>query len=170
MLDGLTVPEVTFYVALLGALVTLGNGAVGRKHENDARRRDLYSKAYQSALEWCEGVYRVRRRKPDRSQDYDLVEHFHALQEKIAFYEGWLSTESIDLGQAYRELLRAVRKECEPLLQDAWSRDGRPPTEPRPDDEADPDVRAAKSAFCDAVRRHMSPWWNPAKPDPFDED
>jgi hypothetical protein len=133
--------------------------AVGRKRENDARRRDLYSNAYRAALEWCEGVYRVRRRKPDGTQDHELVERFHDLQERIAFHEGMLSTESEELGKAFGELLQAVMSECKPLLQLAWGQPGRAPSDPTPDDEKNPDLREAKASFCRAVRKHMAPWW-----------
>jgi hypothetical protein len=51
--------------------------------------------------------------------------------------------------------------ECQPLLKDAWSRPGRAPTDPTPDDEQHPDLNGAKERFCQAVRRHTAPWWNP---------
>jgi hypothetical protein len=150
-----------------GITATLGLGgtvylnAVGRKRENDARQRDLYSNAYRSALEWCEAVYRVRRRKPDGSQDYELVERFHDLQERIAYYEGMLSIESAQLGRAYRIFRDAVKAECLPLITEAWSCPGRQPSEPTPDDEKHPDLVLARERFCAEVREHTAPWWNP---------
>jgi hypothetical protein len=145
--------------ATLGLFGVIYLNTVGRKRENDARRRDLYSCAYRAGLEWCEGVYRVRRRKPDGTQDHELIERFHDLQERIAFHEGMLSTESADLGKAYSAFLRAVMSECKPLLKDAWSQPGRSPTDPTPDDEKNPDLKEAKAGFCQAVRKHMTPWW-----------
>jgi hypothetical protein len=157
----LATPNAVLYGAVVAGVVAIVNSAVGRKNEHDDRRREQYAGAYRAALEWCEAVYRVRRRNPDGSQDHDIVERLHDLQERIAFYEGWLSTESESLGRAYGDFLRAVLAECEPLLKDAWSRLGRPPTEPKPEDEKSPDLSDAKAAFCEAVRRHMRPWWNP---------
>jgi hypothetical protein len=157
----LTAADGALYAAILAAAVAIVNSAVGRKREDENRRREMYSNAYRAALEWCEAVYRVRRRKPDGSQDYELVERFHELQERIAFYEGWLCTESEDLGRCYGEFRRSVMTECEPLLQDAWSRAGRRPTDPTPDAEKHPDVSQAKADFAQAVRTHMAPWWNP---------
>lgn len=147
---------ITATFALFGAIYL---NAVGRKRDNDARRRDLYSNAYRAALEWCEGVYRVRRRKADGTQDHELIERFHDLQERIAFHEGMLGTESEGLGKAYGELLGAVMGECKTLLQLAWAEPGRAPSDPTPDDEKSPDLREAKATFCRAVRKHMTPWW-----------
>ena len=146
----------------LAAIIAIYLNAVGRNRENDARRRDLYSNAYRAALEWQEAVYRVRRRNPDGSQDYELVAHFHDLQERIAYYEGWLSIESASLGTAYRKFLDDVMGQCQPMLQDAWSRPGRPPTQPTLTDENCPDLDASKADFCLAVRDHLSPWWKPS--------
>ena len=147
--------------AVLAAAVAIYLNAAGRKQDSDSRRRDLYSNAYRAALEWAEGVYRVRRRNPDGSDDRELVARFHDLQERIAYHEGWLSIESESLGKAYQTFVRGVMAECRPLLQDAWSRPGRPPTEATPGDEKHPDLSASKTVFTRAVRDHMAPWWNP---------
>jgi hypothetical protein len=157
----LTAPEGALYAAVIAGLVAIGNSAAGRVHEQNTRRRDLYSAAYKAALEWCEAIYRVRRRNPDGSDDYKLVERFHELQERIAAHEGWIAMESAELGRAYRTFLDEVLAACEPLIKEAWSRPGRPPTEPTPDDEAHPQLDAAKRKFVEAVRAHMAPWWNP---------
>jgi hypothetical protein len=130
--------------------------AAGRKDAERDRRRGLYSEAYKTALEWCEGVYRVRRRASDGSEDRELVKHFHDMQERISYYEGWLSMEAPELGRAYRVLLESVRSKCEPLIQDAWSHDGREPTTPTPKDEPGPDLTEAKDAFVRDVREHLS--------------
>lgn len=150
--------------AIGAALVAGGFGlyriAAGRKDAARDRRRDLYSEAYRTALHWCEGIYRIRRRADDHSEDRELVKHFHDMQERIAYYEGWLSMESPDMGSAYRALLRAVRAECLPLAQAAWATSGRSPTDATPDDDAHPDISAAKEAFVRDVREHLSRrWW-----------
>src|SRR4051812_22992108 len=107
--------------AVLAAAVAVYLNAVGRKNEDRSRRRDLYSQAYRTALEWCEGIYRIRRRAPDGSQDRELVAHFHDLQERVAYYQGWLCIEAADLGRSYQHFLDKVLTECQPLLRDAWS-------------------------------------------------
>jgi hypothetical protein len=105
-----TAPEASLIgaatTAVLAAAVALYLNAIGRKAEERGRRRDLYSEAYRTALQWCEGVYRVRRRPADGSGDRELVVHFHEMQERIAYYEGWLAFEAPELGRAYSALLR----------------------------------------------------------------
>lgn len=144
--------------AIFAAAVALYLSAVGRNREDRNRRRDVYSQAYRTALEWCEGVYRVRRRAVDGSEDRSLVQHFHDLQERIAYYQGWLCIEAADLGRSYQAFLDKVMAECQPLLRDAWSRPGREPTEPTPEEPA-PDLDAAKETYLREVRRHLSKWW-----------
>lgn len=145
--------------ATIAAVVAIYVNVVGRKREDTGRRRDLYSEAYKLALEWCEAVYRVRRRAYDGSQDRELVEHFHHLQERIAYYEGWLAIENETLGKAYQAFLKHVLNVCQPLLQDAWSKPGREPTKPRPEDEVHPNLEYAKRTFLNTVRLHLQPWW-----------
>ena len=145
--------------ATIAATVAIYLNAVGRKREDVQRRRDLYSEAYRLALEWCEAIYRVRRRAPDDSQDETLVERFHELQERIAYYQGWLCIESSALGRSYQHFLEKILEECKPLLQEAWSRPGRKPTEPTPPDEPAPNLEEAKELFLRNVREHLSPWW-----------
>lgn len=144
--------------ATVAAAVAIYLNAVGRKREDKSRRRDLYSEAYMVALEWCEAVYRVRRRAPDGSEDRGLVERFHDMQERIAYHEGWLSIEAVELGAAYRALLDEVTGQCHPMLREAWNQPGRSPTAPTPDTDADPDLSTAKAQFLVDVREHLSCW------------
>jgi hypothetical protein len=147
--------------AIVAAAVAIYLNAVGRKRDDRSRRRNLYSEAYKLALEWCEGIYRVRRRAPDGSQDQELVKHFHDLQERIAYYQGWLSIESAPLGQSYQHFLETVLTECQPLIREAWSTPGRG-AQLTPEGETAPDLDEAKSPFLGEVRRHLSPWWETA--------
>jgi hypothetical protein len=87
------------------------------------------------------------------------VQHFHQLQERIAYYQGWLCIEAADLGRSYQTFLDAVMAACDPLLKDAWSRPGREPTTPTPDDEPAPDLTKAKETYLREVRKHLSRWW-----------
>lgn len=144
--------------SIAGAVALYASWVARRRAEHD-RRRESYSEAYRLALAWCEGLYRVRRRPSDGSGDRELVQHFHELQESIAYYEGWLSTEHAELGTAYRELLDRVMAECKPLIQGAWRSPGREPTEPPPEKEAHPNLQSAKDEFLAAVRKHAKRIW-----------
>jgi hypothetical protein len=150
-----------FVTALAAATVALYLNRRTHKGAERDRRRTLYGEAFQAALEWCEGVWRVRRRPEDGSGDRELIQHFHAMQERIAFYEGWLSIESKSMGRAYRFLLDDVQTVCRPLLQASWKRDGRHPAMPPPEGEAAPDITQAKQDFLLAARRHQSRWLIP---------
>ena len=145
--------------AVLAAAAAIYLNSVGRKREERNRRRDLYSDAYRAALAWCEGVYRIRRRAADGSTDRELVEHFHELQERIAYFEGWLAMEAPELGRSYCAFLDRVMSEARPLLQQAWNHPGRHPSEAAPPDEQHPRLDDAKQAFLTDVRDHLSRWW-----------
>ena len=145
--------------AVLAAAVALYLNAIGRKNEDRSRRRGLYSEAYRTALEWCEGVYRVRRRAPDGSEDRALVAHFHELQERIAYYQGWLCIEAAELGRSYQHFLDRVLEECRPLIQQAWEDPGRNPTDPTPEGETVPQLDQDKETFLREVRKHQARWW-----------
>lgn len=145
--------------AVLAATVAIYLNAVGRKREDRNRRRDIYSQAYRTALEWCEAVYRVRRRAADGSDDRALVERLHDLQERIAYYQGWLCIEAADLGTSYQTFLDQVMAACRPLLQEAWSNPGREPNASTPSDERAPELSEAKETYLREVRKHLSRWW-----------
>lgn len=155
---GLEPAESTLLAALVAGFVGLYLNYRRQRGEAGDRRRTLHGEAYQAALEWCEGVWRVRRRPKDGSGDDALVQHFHAMQEKIAFYEGWLNMEDRHLGGAYRVFLEGVMSECRELIQDAWRDDGRHPSEQAPVGERNPDVQALKEAFLTDARDLASRW------------
>lgn len=159
LIAALSAPQATLYAGALAGVVALTVAAFNHAREDRARRRQLYSDAYRAALEWCEFIYRIRRRNPDGSQDLDLVARGHDLQERIAFHEGIIATESKTLSLAYRAFLDAVMTQCEPLLRDAWSKPGRLPTDPTPPEDQHPSLNDAKDAFTGAVRRHLAPWY-----------
>jgi hypothetical protein len=145
--------------ASVAAVVAIYLNVVGRKREDRNRRRDLYSLAYRTALEWCEGIYRVRRRAPDGSRDQNLVEHFHDMQERIAYYQSWLALEAPELGRSYGRFLDEVMDAAKPLIQEAWKSPGRDPSLEPPEDDKHPNLLAAKHDFLRDVREHLSSWW-----------
>lgn len=157
---GLEAVEGTLIAALVAACVAVFANWRSHRSARMDRRRTLYGEAYQAVLEWCEAVWRVRRRPADGSGDDALVQHFHELQERLAYYDGWLALESTLLAKAFRTFTYGVLDECEPLIRTGWKRDGRKPQDPRPDGEADPSIDALKEQFLTDVRDHQSkaPW------------
>lgn len=157
---GLEAVEGTLIASLIAACVALLANWRSHASARTDRRRTLYGEAYQTVLEWCEAVWRVRRRPVDGSGDDALVQHFHRLQERLAFYDGWLALESTLLARAFRAFTSGVLAECEPLIRAAWKTQGRKPWAPRPDDEVDPAIDELKERFLADVRDHQSklPW------------
>lgn len=117
------------------------------------RRRVLYGEAFKSALGWVEMLYRVRRRSG--VDDAAINERFHALQESLTYYDGWIASESLFMARSYRRLVKAVKTETEPLIQQAW--------ETKPDVKAvgavaeDPSFRSQSDVFMKDVRSYLSP-------------
>jgi len=62
-------PVATVTAALVAAAVALYLNTRGRKNAEGDRRRTLYSEAYRVALEWCEGIYRIRWPEPVKSNE-----------------------------------------------------------------------------------------------------
>jgi hypothetical protein len=155
---GLEPAESTLLAALVAATVGLLLHYGKQRAEAADRRRALHGEAYQAVLEWCEAVWRVRRRPKDGSGDEDLVKHFHTMQERLAYYEGWLALEDACLGRAFRIFLAEVLAECRPLIQQAWQNDGRHPSEEAPPGERNPQLENFKQAFLNDTRDLGSRW------------
>ena len=85
----------------------------------------MYATAYEAALDWLEMLYRVRRR--DSNKTYDLADRFHDLQKTIDYHQGWIGTESKELGRAYRHFVRTVKALTVNEIRQAWKS---PPCKP----------------------------------------
>lgn len=147
--------EIVPWGAFVAGIVAVGVAVWTHLQNRRDRRRSTYSEAYRAALTWTELYYRVRRRDPDAP--HELVPVFHEAQETIAYHEGWLMTESPQLGRAYGRFVRAVKEETRPRIQRAWSD---PPCHPEdgleiPEDGY-PQVEGAKNQFLRDVRDHLS--------------
>lgn len=156
---GLEPAESTLFAALIAATAGLLLHYRKQRAEAADRRRTMHGEAYQAVLEWCEGVWRVRRRPKDGSGDRELIKQFHTMQEKLAYYEGWLALEDPSLGHAFRNFLEGVLSECRPLIREAWKQDGRHPSEDPPPGERNPRLEDLKQAFLKDTRDlSRSPW------------
>jgi hypothetical protein len=139
--------------ALLGVLTYYVSASKATRD----RRRELYSGAFRAAMSWVEMVYRVRRRSVTLQDE--LVMHLHRVQEDIAYYEGWLSTEAPELGRSYATLVATIRTTVRPLIREAWSHPAQPPWKGTPTGEEEPDVGLARRQFLQDVHDHLSRWW-----------
>ncbi|HST68180.1 MAG TPA: hypothetical protein VLI94_00810 [Solirubrobacterales bacterium] len=120
------------------------------------RQRSLFSEAYRAAMGWREQLYRVRRRPNTQEAEYQLINEFHDLQEKIDFYEGWAASEGKSIGRSYCRLVRETKAETAALLQQAWAQPGRDPGLPAPDGEIHPDLSSVRERFLFDVRCQLS--------------
>jgi hypothetical protein len=143
------------WAAVAAGIFTLAGLAISRFSERRDRRRTLYSEAYRAALAWVEMLYRVRRRDPE--QPYALAAQFHRLQEDIDFYQGWIESESLTFGRAYRRLVLEVKALTLPDIQAAWATG---PVDPQQgfslQGETHPPVEPAKQQFLRDLREHLS--------------
>jgi hypothetical protein len=137
-----------------GAVALIGIG-LNRWIERRDRRRDLYATAYEAALDWVEMLYRVRRR--DSNKTYDLADRFHDLQKTIDYHQGWIATESKELGRSYRRFVKTVKALTVKEIRAAWKS---PPCKPEDgfslEAELHPNVSDADEQFIRDLRDHTA--------------
>lgn len=138
----------TVVVAILSALAAY----LAAKRD---RRRTLYSEAVQAIAGWKEMLYRVRRRQTDDAPE--LVAQFHELQDKLAFCEAWVGSESKYMARSYRRLVREVKGATESLIQEAWEKPPRSPGVAETEFGPVPDLTSSIDRFLADVRSHLSP-------------
>lgn len=145
-----------FVAAAVAGLRWIGITVTGRRE----RERELYGKAYRSAMAWKEMLYRLRRRVHDGASEQALVDRFHDLQEDIDYYTGWTASEGRWIGRSYARLVRDIKQEAQPLIREAWTEhEQRPPAESvRPTDRHPTGVDDASERFLKDVRNHLSLW------------
>ncbi|HUY09154.1 MAG TPA: hypothetical protein VMW80_06850 [Candidatus Dormibacteraeota bacterium] len=144
------------WAAVIAAVVAIILAWRGHQDDVRDRRRATYSDAYKAAMGWVEMVYRVRRRS--NKEDPTLVELFHARQEAITYFQGWISTESEAMGTAYGTFVAKLRAATEDLLREAWAQDPKPPWVKGHGEGPHPECQAASNEFLRLVRMHLSPW------------
>jgi hypothetical protein len=149
------------WAAIAGAAVAAAASIylAWRAHQDNARerRRTTYSQAYKAAMAWVEMVYRVRRRS--EQEDPKLVELFHARQEDITYFQGWISTESEEMGRAYSTLVLSLRAATKELIREAWTSQPTPPWDESHGQLKHPACQEASDKFLRDVRDHLSPWF-----------
>ena len=119
------------------------------------RRRSLYADAVQAIAGWKEMLYRVRRRGDD--EGCKLVVSFHDLQDKLTYYQAWISADSKYMSRSYARLVRNIKGETEALITKAWADPVRPlPGNAKPED-VHPDIDQYLRDFGQDVRSHLSP-------------
>lgn len=156
---------VVLYSAMIAAVATIVTSllavAASRIAAVRERRRVLYGEAVQAALAWQELLYRVRRRRDNGAAVKDVVDHFHDAQDRLTYYQGWVGSDSKFLARSYRVLVFRIKRETQPLIQNAWQQPVREvETLGTSPDEAHPVIEEALQAFLLDARAHLSlqPW------------
>jgi hypothetical protein len=153
-------PPWAVYAALITAAVALFGQAVSRIWEARDRRRDEYSEAFATAMEWTEFPYRIARRlSNDAEAVAPIVAAMHQSQERICFHTNWLGTLSEDMGNTYSSLVNAVKTKSAPHIQTAWKQEPAPVPEGMILGNAFPiDVTIEVDEFARQIRRDLSIW------------
>lgn len=146
----------------ISATVTLVLQHVTSIREDTARRRDIYARALQACAAYREFPFVIRRRRHDdpAAERARLSEALRAVQQDLTFYSAWIESESTDVGNAFRALLKETRTVAGGFMAEAWKK------APAAGDE---DMNVAgityatieplERAYLDAVREHLKPWW-----------
>lgn len=154
-------PVIAAAVAAAGSLALwVLNAWFTDRRENIARQRDTFSKAFAVSVAYQEFPYVVRRRRHDEPEKERLriSDQLRHLQQELAYYAAWISTESPSVGQKYEDLISAVREVAGGYIRDAWAS-----TAAQTDSEmniTDIDLsglHGAEVAYITAVRDHLSP-------------
>lgn len=159
-LSSSSAPPWAVYAALITAAIALFGQAVSRIWQARDRRRDEYSKAFATAMEWTELSYRIARRlSNDAEAVAPIVAAMHQSQERICFHSNWLRTVSEDIGNAYSSLVNAVKTKSAPHIQTAWRQGPAPVPEGMILGDAFPiDVTIEVDEFTRQIRRDLSIW------------
>lgn len=148
--------------SILVALLTVGAGLRQNALQRAAVRRDglvrQYGQALADALAWMEVPWRIARRVDDEPATVAaLTSHVHKLQEEIGYHRRWLAIESELVGDAYGQLIDALKTRTEPYAQDAWQRPpaSTPAVQVLDDLNYAVDAETECAAYLDAARSHI---------------
>jgi hypothetical protein len=94
--------------------------------EERARARILYAAAYQWYAAYKEMPYAIRRRRVDdpAAERIRLAETTREIQAKLDHFKTWTALENPDVGNAYADLLRELRRVAGASMHDAWNEPG----------------------------------------------
>jgi len=145
-------------LTILGVLLgsTLLGQFLSNRHSVRMNRKELIAGATKSALRRVEMYYRVRRRNANGSDDSDIRNVFHDVQEENDYYRSLLTVESVWLGASYEGFIAALKRETMPLIQDAW--DSKPfGPGAKLQDIKHPQVEHLRAQFARDARRYLNP-------------
>jgi hypothetical protein len=163
--DGIPAQVVAAIIAgAISLLVLAITNWANSQREKDARRRDMYAKAFAAVAGYKEFPYVVRRRRGGdgavaADERVRISEALRMVQQDLSYYSAWMATESERVAAAYRSLVADTRRIAGHQIHEAW-------TSPAPSSDQEmnmPDLGLGELAFAEAtfletVADHLS-WW-----------
>ena len=143
--------------ALAGGLFT---GFINYTKSQRARRRRIIAEAVETAFDRVEILYKIRRRPTDKTllakDEVAIRDEMHRVQSKTEYYIAILSSESAWLGACYEKLINEIKRQTEPLFQEAWN------LEPKGvgvklKDAKHPNLKQARQEFILDTQRYFNP-------------
>lgn len=148
-------PIIIALIALFGSLLgSYTTAYFARENIDRERQRNSYAEAYKAVIEWREMSFRIKRRAT--GTDVELRERFHDLQEKLAFHEGWIASESNYMATQYRTLIEHVKNESREPIKQAWNIHFLSPDEHLTETSELPSKTSQEIIFLECVRIHLS--------------
>ena len=146
----------TVISALFAAFIGIASLVVNAAKATRDRRRDLYSQAYKVSMSWIEMAYRAHHCRA--GDDKAFLDSYHKLWEEGRYFEGWMWTESEELGFSYQSFTEAVRSVCEPFIEGTWQQRGDTtrPLQPLPVEPTPETYKNHIDAFLRDAREHLS--------------
>ena len=132
--------------------------AATRFGEAQDRRRKVFGKAFAACRAYYEFPYVVRRRgrKDGEAERLRISDDLRVVQQDLAYYRGWIGTESKSVARAYVRLVDRLRAVVGPEIRAAWE------SEPAQSDQDMSftidlsEVIQAEDTYLATVRRHLS--------------
>ncbi len=160
--NGLMTNTATIVIALATAALAGGllTGLVSYAKSQRARRRRIIAEAVEVAFDRVEILYKIRRRPTDQrllaQDELDIRNEMHRIQSKTEYYIAILSSESAWLGACYEKLIGVIRRQTEPLFQEAW--DDKPKgIGVKLKDAKHSDLNGARREFILETQRYFNP-------------
>ena len=110
-------------VGAIAGLLTSGLTGWWMAYRADTeRRRQHFAEALAVVSEYYEFPYVIRRRGSchQEAERLRISTELRAVQQKIAFHQGWLRTESVQVADAYDQLVSEMRRVAGGQMHEAW--------------------------------------------------
>jgi len=140
-------------------LVAILNTWVSGAREQAARSREHFARAFAAVVAYKEFPFVVHRRDataPARERERISAE-LRKVQQDIAYYAAWLSTENAAVAKAYAKLVSRLREIAGAAISDAWARSGIS-SDAEMNIQHDfglAELRAQEDAYLEAVQDHL---------------